>query len=174
VLRFVSDTFETNHRSTIGVAFQSRSIDIGGEIIQFHIWDTAGQEKYKALTPIYYRRASAAIVVYDITSENSFQCMKTWVNELKQAGPEDIVLAVAGNKCDLEEKRQVSYDEGILYANQIDAIFFETSAKTGENVDDLFFEIGRDLQPRLVAQPMQMLNVGNRQETNERSGSCCK
>lgn len=83
----------------------SKLIMVDGSPIKYQIWDTAGQEKYHSLAPMYYRGAAAAIIVYDITRASSFQTLKNWVRELQQLGPENIVIAVCGNKSDLEDKR---------------------------------------------------------------------
>ena len=83
----------------------SKQILVDGNPIKYQIWDTAGQEKYHSLAPMYYRGAAAAIIVYDITRQSSFQTLKAWVRELQQLGPENIVIAVCGNKSDLEDKR---------------------------------------------------------------------
>lgn len=95
----------------------------------------AGQEKYHSLAPMYYRGAAAAIIVYDITRAASFTTLKNWVRELQQLGPENIVLAVCGNKADLEDKREVSTAEAKAYADEIKALFIETSAKSNKNVN---------------------------------------
>jgi len=175
VLRFVSNRFDHKCSATIGASFMSKSIDVGGETIKFQIWDTAGQERYKALAPMYYRGAAAAIVVYDITSESTFNCMKNWVKELSQFGPKDIKIAVAGNKCDLEDAREVSKDAGREYADHIDAIFIETSALTAQNVEEIFTKIGKALPPEVVKYPGQTLPKRDLYDTSpgKRSGSCC-
>jgi len=173
-LRFVSETFEESHRATFGASFTSKSIKIDSEIIQFQIWDTAGQEKFRSMMPQYYRGAAAAIVVYDITSEESFRYMKSWVKELNKLGPEKLILAVAGNKCDLKEQRQVSYNAGKSYADEVKAIFMETSAKTGENVEDLFIEIGTALPSELANLPKQTLQIRDWEERSVRRKSCCR
>jgi len=127
----------------------SKLIMVDGSPIKYQIWDTAGQEKYHSLAPMYYRGAAAAIIVYDITRAASFQTLKNWVRELQQLGPENIVLAICGNKSDLEEKREVSTAEAKAYADEIQAIFLETSAKLNKNVQDLFVDMSRRLpQPQ--------------------------
>ena len=105
VLRFVTNNFKPYSESTIGASFMSKVIMVHGKPIKFQIWDTAGQEKYHSLAPMYYRGAAAAIIVYDITRANTFNTLKTWVEELKSKGPKDIIIAIAGNKADLEELR---------------------------------------------------------------------
>lgn len=145
VLRFVANHFKAYSESTIGAAFMSKTLVVDDQAIKFQIWDTAGQEKYHSLAPMYYRGASAAIVVYDITRATSFKVLQNWVQELQSLGPENIVIAIAGNKCDLDDKREVARDEAKGYADDINAIFVETSAKTGDNVQDMFTVISKRL-----------------------------
>jgi small GTP-binding protein len=145
VLRFVTGAFDRYSESTIGASFMSKNMTVDGQPIKFQIWDTAGQEKYHSLAPMYYRGAAAAIIVYDITKASSFETLKMWVRELQQMGPENIVLAVCGNKCDLEEKREVDADHARTYADEIGALLLETSAKTNRNVQGLFEAISRRL-----------------------------
>lgn len=83
----------------------SKMITVNSKPLKFQIWDTAGQEKYHSLAPMYYRGAAAAIIVYDITRANTFKTLKNWVEELQSKGPKDIAIAIAGNKADLEEQR---------------------------------------------------------------------
>ena len=155
----------------------SKTLVVDDQAIKFQIWDTAGQEKYHSLAPMYYRGASAAIVVYDITrtvratrlasprvpdarshasvpdsarngrrpSQTSFKTLQNWVQELQSLGPENIVIAIAGNKCDLEDKREVEKATAQGYAEEINAIFVETSAKTGDNVQEMFTDISKRL-----------------------------
>ena len=151
VLRFVTNSFDKYSESTIGASFMSKLIMVDGNPIKYQIWDTAGQEKYHSLAPMYYRGAAAAIIVYDITRAASFQTLKNWVRELQQLGPENIVIAICGTKSDLEDKREVSTAEARAYADEIGALFLETSAKLNKNVQDLFVDISRRLpQPQEV------------------------
>merc|ERR1719474_2628263 len=117
-----------------------------GYTVHFQIWDTAGQERFKSLVPMYYKGAHAALVVYDITNRESFENSKEWVNELQQREGENIIIALAGNKVDLEEWRTVQRLEAKTFAEQQGFIFRETSAKTGENVRDIFRLIAEKIQ----------------------------
>ena len=108
VLRFVKGQFLDFLDSTIGAAFLTQTVCLNDTTVKFEIWDTAGQERYHSLAPMYYRGAQAAIVVYDITSQDSFVRAKNWVKELQRQGNPDIVIALAGNKVDLEEDRAIS------------------------------------------------------------------
>ncbi|KAK6796517.1 hypothetical protein RDI58_004218 [Solanum bulbocastanum] len=142
VIRFVKGQFLEFQESTIGAAFFSSTVSVNNSTVKFEIWDTAGQERYHSLAPMYYRGAAAAIIVYDITSTDSFVRAKKWVQELQKQGNPNMVMALAGNKADLEDKRKVTAEEARLYAEENGLFFMETSAKTAVNVNDIFYEIG--------------------------------
>lgn len=148
VHRFVYDAFKPTMESTIGAAFLTKSVTLDSTTYKYQIWDTAGQEKYRALAPMYYRGAAAAIIVYDITVEQTFAAVKTWVRELKQYAESDIVLAIAGNKCDLEDLREIQFKDAMDYAEMQRAIFVETSAKTAVNIGAMFVEISKQFAIR--------------------------
>ncbi|KAH0924261.1 hypothetical protein HID58_024279 [Brassica napus] len=125
VLRFVKDQFVEFQESTIGAAFFSQTLAVNDATVKFEIWDTAGQERYHSLAPMYYRGAAAAIIVFDITNQGSFERAKKWVQELQ----------AQGSGLD-------SYREAETYALENSLFFMETSAKTATNVKDIFYEIG--------------------------------
>uniref|UniRef100_K1QPC2 Ras-related protein Rab-31 n=1 Tax=Magallana gigas TaxID=29159 RepID=K1QPC2_MAGGI len=143
VLRFVSDSFKGALESTIGASFMTKRLEVGDVSYQFQIWDTAGQEKYRSLAPMYYRGASAAIIVYDITREATYRTVKDWVRELKRNCTADMVIAIAGNKSDLNDLREVRARDAEEYAQSIGALFIETSALSAVNVPHLFTAIGK-------------------------------
>ncbi|KAI5967544.1 YPT52 [Candida margitis] len=152
VHRFVKNTFDDARESTIGAAFLTQSITIPETqtTIKFEIWDTAGQERYKSLAPMYYRNANAALCVYDITSHNSFARAQDWIKELKKQAPSEIVVALVGNKVDLEDAREVQPEEVDEYITELQSDGFkiiraECSAKNGDGVVELFEAIGRAL-----------------------------
>eukprot|EP01013_Petalomonas_cantuscygni_P027335 TRINITY_DN5019_c0_g1_i1.p1 TRINITY_DN5019_c0_g1~~TRINITY_DN5019_c0_g1_i1.p1 ORF type:complete len:199 (-),score=24.11 TRINITY_DN5019_c0_g1_i1:1106-1702(-) len=148
VLRFVRGEFYEYQESTIGAAFLTQTVQIGDRSIKFEIWDTAGQERYRTLAPMYYRGASAAIVVYDITNPESFQRAKGWVKDLRRQGDANIVIALAGNKADKADARAVDAQEAAAYAEDNGLIFLETSAKTAVNVAEIFIRIAEALPSR--------------------------
>ncbi|XP_023682065.1 vesicle-associated membrane protein-associated protein A-like isoform X1 [Paramormyrops kingsleyae] len=141
VCRFVQDHFDHNISPTIGASFLTKTVPCGNELHKFLIWDTAGQERFHSLAPMYYRGSAAAVIVYDITKLDSFQTLKKWVKELKEHGPEDIIVAIAGNKNDLSDIREVPMKEAKEFAESIAAIFIETSARNAVNVEELFQKI---------------------------------
>uniref|UniRef100_A0A3B3ZQL1 Uncharacterized protein n=1 Tax=Periophthalmus magnuspinnatus TaxID=409849 RepID=A0A3B3ZQL1_9GOBI len=143
VCRFVQDHFDHNISPTIGASFLTKTVPSGNELHKFLIWDTAGQERFHSLAPMYYRGSAAAVIVYDITKLDSFQTLKKWVKELKEHGPEDIVVAIAGNKNDLGDIREVPMKEAKEFAESISAIFIETSARNAINIEELFQKISK-------------------------------
>ena len=152
IARFINNTFEENLISTTGASYAGKTMtfdEYDGKSIRFEIWDTAGQEKYRALTKIFYKDAGVAILVYDITRKESFDEIKEyWYNQIKECAPKNIVIGIAANKCDLYDNEQVSEDEARNFANEIGAVFKLTSASTNQGIEELFKGVGcRVLDP---------------------------
>ncbi|KAJ3429217.1 ras-related protein rab-5c [Anaeramoeba flamelloides] len=145
VLRFCRGQFFENREPTIGASYLTKSISINSRDLKLQIWDTAGQERYQSLAPMYYRNSEIAVVVYDICSEDSFNKAKEWVKELSIKGLPDLIIGFVGNKTDLEKKRAVLTRDAEMYCENHNLHFFETSAKTGEQVKDLFFYLATEL-----------------------------
>ena len=152
VVRFVRDEFFEFQEPTIGAAFLTQTVSLEDTTVKFEIWDTAGQERYRSLAPMYYRGAAAAIVVYDVTNKDSFTGAKSWVKELQRRGDPNVVIALAGNKADLDSRRKVDYEEAHQYAEENAILHLETSAKTAVNVKQLFVAIANKL-PKTQPQP---------------------
>ena len=148
VLRYMKDEFLTSVDPTIGVAYSTKSTRLrDGTYIPFEIWDTAGQERYHSLAPMYYRAAQAAIVVYDIRRQVTYEKAKRWITELKSStASDDIVIALVGNKVDMASEREVKRNAAEAYAQEGGLLFMETSAKTNENVAELFDAIAERLR----------------------------
>lgn len=179
VLRFVKGQFHEFQESTIGAAFLTQTVCLDDTTVKFEIWDTAGQERYHSLAPMYYRGAQAAVVVYDITNQDTFARAKTWIKELQRQASPNIVIALAGNKTDLANKRNVEYDEAEAYANENGLLFMETSAKTAFNVSDIFLAIAKKL-PKYESAGNAGVGVNNQgrrlvePDETAKSSSCCK
>ncbi|CAD6335728.1 unnamed protein product [Miscanthus lutarioriparius] len=143
VVWFAKGLYHECQESTIGDAFFSQVLALDEATVKLDIWDTAGQERYHSLAPMYYRGAAAAVVVFDITSTDSYVRAKRWVDELQRQGNPHLVMALVGNKVDLQERRQVGTQEAMDYAEANGLFFTETSAKTAQNVSELFNELGK-------------------------------
>ena len=136
--RYMKHTFEENYKCTIGVDFLMKSLIINGQTVKLQIWDTAGQEKYKSMVSSYYRGANVALIVFDITSHKTFDALPLWIENFYKNGPEQKNIILIGNKKDLEEDREVTQEEAKLFSETNNMIYFETSAKDGENIDYVF------------------------------------
>jgi Ras-related protein Rab-6A len=138
--RFVDDKFDPNYQATIGLDFQSKNVKIDNQDIHLLLYDTAGQEKFRSLIPMYTRDANIIILVYDITRKESFTHIPDWVKDLTNVKLDEVIFGLVGNKIDLEDQRQVTKEEGEKYAQDNNIIFQEVSAKTGDNFSDLFYK----------------------------------
>jgi Ras-related protein Rab-2A len=138
LLQFTDKRFEPLHDLTIGVEFGARMVSIDGKNVKLQIWDTAGQETFRSITRSYYRGACGALLVYDVTRRETFTHLQTWLEDAKANANTAITIMLIGNKCDLDNKRQVRKDEGEAFAKANGLVFMETSAKTAQNVDDAF------------------------------------
>lgn len=148
MLRYVQDKFNDKHLTTLQASFLNKRLNIDNQRVSIAIWDTAGQERFHALGPIYYRDSNGAILVYDITDEDSFFKVKNWVKELKKMLGEDIALCIAGNKIDLEKDRHVDASEADTYAKTVGAKHFHTSAKLNKGIEEMFFELSKQMLER--------------------------
>ena len=165
--RFVNGKFTNLHNPTVGALFLTKKIKVNDKYIKYDIWDTAGQERYHSLTPMYYKNARAAVVVFDVTSSSSFERAQKWMTELFEKATPGIVIALCGNKIDLEN-RQVSKEEAEEYANKVGWLYMEVSAKTNENIDELFNQIGSRLPMIEEEKPIVLIDDNNENKENEK------
>ncbi|KAM3134782.1 hypothetical protein pb186bvf_013107 [Paramecium bursaria] len=149
--RFCFNKFQTEYEITIGGVYNCIDMQVKGQQLKVHLWDTAGEEKFKSLLNLYYRDANAAIIVYDITQSETFDSVRNWLSELEDKIQKDkLLLALVGNKSDcLETDRKVPKQKASDFAKQNNMIFYETSAKTGEGVNQLFQQLIEDYASRM-------------------------
>ena len=143
LLQFSDQTFSDNYVSTIGVDFKIRSVTVENEQIKLQIWDTAGQERFQSITANYYHGSQAIALVYDVTDKTSFDNLRKWVSDVERLAQKGVCRLIIGNKIDLADKRVVSRAEGQAFADSIGAPFLETSAKTAQNVQEMFLSMAK-------------------------------
>lgn len=148
VISYKTGNFPTNATPTIGASYMAKKVSVNdNQKIKMQMWDTAGQERFASMASLYYRNADAAVLVFDITDRKTLLSVKAWVKELQDHidVPEDIVLALAANKCDLpmanSNESKALFNEAKLYANNIGAKLYKTSAKTSLNIDAIFDDV---------------------------------
>ncbi|KAG6789288.1 hypothetical protein POTOM_005379 [Populus tomentosa] len=151
LLRFSDGSFTTSFITTIGIDFKIRTIELDSKRIKLQIWDTAGQERFRTITTAYYRGAMGILLVYDVTDESSFNNIRNWIRNIEQHASDNVNKILVGNKADMDEsKRAVPTSKGQALADEYGIKFFETSAKTNLNVEQVFFSIARDIKQRLA------------------------
>ena len=145
-MRYVNNTFQDVHMSTIGLDYKLKSVQLDdGNIIKIQIWDTAGQDRFRSITKNYYKGAHGIILIYDITTKQTFQNVKNWITTIKEEVSDKVKIILVGNKIDDEESRKVSTEEGEKMAKEYGLDFYETSAKTGINIDSTFKEMAEKI-----------------------------
>ncbi|KAK8803810.1 hypothetical protein WA158_001504 [Blastocystis sp. Blastoise] len=135
---YCDGTFAKSYVATIGVDFKIKYISIDNKIIKTQIWDTAGTERFRSVVSSYFRGAQGVVLVYDVTKKSSFDKIGSFMGDIRKNASSDIRVVLVGNKIDLMQHRMVTYDEGKELADQFGIPFFETSAATGQNIDDTF------------------------------------
>ena len=138
LLRFSKNTFDPGHQATLGIEFANKHLIYNNTDYLIQIWDTAGQENFRSVTRAYYKASAVAMVVYDITKEESFEHIQTWLKDCKDLAPKTVLLVLIGNKTDLEEQRVISKERGENLARENGMMFFETSALNGNGIEEAF------------------------------------
>ncbi|XP_034941796.1 ras-related protein RABF2b [Chelonus insularis] len=159
ITRYAGKLFDQHISPTIGASFFTCNININDARIKLQVWDTAGQERFRSMAPMYYRKANAALIVFDITQYNTFTAVKSWVTELQRNVEDAMVLVVVGNKHDLDDQRRVDSDDALKYATLIGATYFETSALHDEGIEKVF---------STIAHGILRLNSGNYHSSNSK------
>lgn len=140
LLQFTDKRFQCAHDVTIGVEFGTRMVTIKNRPIKIHMWDTAGQEAFRSITRSYYRGASGALLVYDVTRRETFNHLESWLEDARKQANRNMTFMLIGNKSDLADRRVVSKEEGEGFAKENGLLFMETSARTAQNIEEAFIQ----------------------------------
>ena len=189
LLRYTHGQFRDEYQLTIGVEFGSNNIVIDNSVFRIQIWDTAGQENFRSITRSYYKNSACALIVYDITNRASFESLADWIEDCKNSSPKTVFMVLIGNKCDLEQNREINEEEGREFAEKNGMLFFETSAKTGQNVEEVFKQSASNIAKKIKENYYDLENdscgikkgdeennlvLGNSKENGEeKRGGCC-
>ncbi|KXS16084.1 putative ethylene-responsive small GTP-binding protein [Gonapodya prolifera JEL478] len=180
LLRFSDDSFTPSFITTIGIDFKIRTVDLDGKRVKLQIWDTAGQERFRTITTAYYRGAMGILLVYDVTDERSFNNVRNWIRNIEQHATEGVSKILVGNKCDMNEKRAVTKEQGQALADEYGIRFIETSAKSNQGVEEAFLSLARDIKKRLIDSPEGKPDAGKPTGVNVNAanqpaaaGGCC-
>ena len=166
--RFVRNTYEKQQKNTVGAVFHTYEEEVNGQKVIMQIWDTAGQEKYRSLGPIYYRNASAGVAVFDITNVDSLNGLQQWIDDFKRH-TDNPLLFVVGNKTDLRQDNSVTDEQAKEFADKNGANLFLTSAKEGTNVKELF----KSVFDELVKSGKFTIPEKRPEVKEEKSSGCC-
>ena len=158
LLRYTKNQFNPDIRSTIGVEFGIKFIEIDNLKLKIQIWDTAGMERYRSLTSSYYKGAKGVIIVFDLCRKKTFENIDNWINDFKLKADEDAVILLIGNKSDLINQREVDIQEAISKSQRIKLAFMETSAKNNENVHKAFFTLFKEIMKIYKEKNSEIIN----------------
>jgi len=160
LVRFHENNFSLAQKTTIGVDYKAKEINIEGEIVKLQIWDTAGQERFRSMTAAFYNRAQGVIVAFDVTNPESFLSLGTWINDVKRDAPPGCFIVLCANKTELPVTSwKVSREEFTKFSEDNNLIIFETSAATGQNVNEMFMELGKEVVRKIRAELSKQTNV---------------
>ncbi|EJD46220.1 ras-domain-containing protein [Auricularia subglabra TFB-10046 SS5] len=184
--RFTRNEFSIDSKSTIGVDFATKYINVDNKVVKAQLWDTAGQDRYRAITAAYYRGAVGALLVYDITRRGTYDNLLRWLKELRDFADTNAVIMLVGNKSDLKHIRAVSTEEAAAFSAEHGLSFLETSALDSSNVDEAFNTVVNDIFKIVSAQQLERsenevsapgagapIKIDNSTETQTTKGGCC-
>jgi small GTP-binding protein len=184
LLRYSDDTFTENHISTIGLDYRFKLVNLENDKkVKLQIWDTAGQDRFRAITKNYYKGAHGIILIYDVTNITTFNNIKSWVSQIRENTTEKIKIALVGNKIDEDDLRKISFDEGQKLAAEYDLKFFESSAKKNLRVSEVFNYITEEINNQNIKKEidngdknklkMKTVIIGVEKDKTKKAG-CCK
>jgi Ras-related protein Rab-10 len=173
LFRFSDDAFNTTFISTIGIDFKIKTVELGGKKIKLQIWDTAGQERFHTITTSYYRGAMGIMLVYDVTSAKTFDNISKWLRNIAEHATLDVDNMILGNKCDMDDKRQVPKDRGEAIAQEHKIAFLETSAKSNINVERAFLDLAQAILDKTPEDTVSRPKVDISQTNDTSTSRCC-
>ena len=142
LLKYTDKIFQETHMMTIGLDYRLKTMTLqSGKEVKLQIWDTAGQDRFRSITKNYYKGSHGIILIYDVTSLKTFENVKSWVSQIHEEISDKVVIYLVGNKIDMDDERKVKTEEGQKLAEELGVPFVETSAKSGENIDNIFSDI---------------------------------
>ncbi|XP_039289430.1 ras-related protein Rab-4B-like [Nilaparvata lugens] len=159
--QFIENKFKNDSSHTIGVEFGSKIINVAGKSVKLQIWDTAGQERFRSVTRSYYRGAAGALLVFDMTNRETFNALANWLSDARALASPNICILLVGNKKDLEAEREVTFLEASQFAQENELMFLETSAKSGENVEESFLKCSKTILAKIQAGELDPERIGS-------------
>ena len=175
IKKYTQNKFGGVYLTTVGVDFQDKIINIDDKKIRLQIWDTAGQERFRNITKNYFNSSNGFLLIYDITDKDSLEHLNFWSAQIQLNAPEKSKCVLVGNKCDLEGSRAVSTEEGKMYAEKNKIKFFETSAKDGTNINEVFEYIANEIykEEKMEMRSVTSSQVLSKEQTFKKKKKCC-
>ena len=172
LMRYSDNVFVENYITTIGLDYKLKTVKLdNGKTIKVQLWDTAGQDKYRTIAKNYYKGSHGILLLYDITKISSFDNIREWIRDIKEEVDENAILFLIGNKIDLSDKRVITKEKGTELAGEYKIPFFEASAKSGENVDEIFKALYKKISESYANIEKQKGSKINKKQKN--NGKCC-
>lgn len=178
LLRYIEDSFTNNHMMTIGIDFKIKILKIGDKLIKLQIYDTAGQERFKTITKTFYKGAQGIVLAFDLSTYSTFRNMDNWIKQIQSCAQKNVSIVLVGNKCDIAN-RNVTQKEATNFASDNGLTYFETSAKTGHNINEVFEFLTKEIiknkesTPNILTKSMVLTNDNNDSKNKEKK-KCCK
>ena len=175
LLRYCENSFQESHLTTIGLDFRLKTVNLEDKRkIKVQIWDTAGEDRFRAITRNYYRGANGIILMYDVTDQKSFEHIRDWVEKIKEDAVEEIIIYLVGNKIDLNNKRIITNEEGKKLAAEYNIKYYETSVKNSIGVEEVFLSLIKEMDDLFLEKNnKEVENPVNLNFKNKNKNNCC-
>ena len=175
LLRYCDKSFQDVHLSTIGLDYRLKTITLkNNRTVKLQIWDTAGQDRFRAITKNYYKSANGVLLIYDISNLQTYENVKNWISQIREEANPNVIIYLVGNKIDLpKEKRVVNIEDGEKIAEEFEIKFKEASAKSGTNVNEIFEELVEQIDEKFSKLEAPKKKKGNQLYTGKKKKKCC-